>query len=68
MMIRVGTDQTRTTGKSTKGTRVMELRDKDKGGFVDEIIFSAAYAELIDEEDDFDSMDTNQDGVIDLEE
>ena len=42
----------------------MELRDKDKGGFVDEIIFSARLpAELIDEEDDFDSMDTNQDGV-----
>ena len=70
MMIRVRADQTKeTTGKSTKGTRVMELRDKDKGGFVDEIIFSARLpAELIDEEDDFDSMDTNQDGVIDREE
>ena len=70
MMIRVRADQTKeTTGKSTKGTRVMELRDKDKGGYVDEIIFSARLpAELIDEEDDFDSMDTNQDGVIDREE
>ena len=47
----------------------MELRDKDKGGFVDEIIFTARLpAELIDEGDEFDSMDTNQDGVIDREE
>ena len=30
----------------------MELRDRDKGGFVDEIIFSARLpAELVDEED-----------------
>ncbi len=53
MMIRVRADQTKeTTGKSTKGTRVMELRDREKGGFVDEIIFSARLpAELIDEDD-----------------
>jgi DNA gyrase/topoisomerase IV subunit A len=53
MMIRVRADQTKeTTGKVTKGTRVMELRDRDKGGFVDEIIFSARLpAVLIDEED-----------------
>ncbi|MDP6899311.1 MAG: DNA gyrase subunit A [Candidatus Thalassarchaeaceae archaeon] len=70
MMIRVRANQTKeTTGKATKGTRVMELRDKDKGGFVDEIIFSARLpAVLVDEEDDFDAMDTNQDGVIDREE
>ena len=70
MMIRVRANQTKeTTGKATKGTRVMELRDKDKGGFVDEIIFSARLpAELVDEEDEFDTMDTNQDGVIDREE
>ena len=70
MMIRVRADQTKeTSGKSTKGTRVMELRDKEKGGFVDEIIFTARLpAELIDEEDEFDSLDTNQDGVIDREE
>ena len=70
MMIRVRADQTKeTTGKATKGTRVMELRNKDKDGFVDEIIFTARLpSELIDEEDDFDSMDTNQDGVIDREE
>ena len=52
-MIRVSADQTKeTTGKATKGTRVMELRDRDKGGFVDEIIFSARLpAELVDEDD-----------------
>jgi len=70
MMIRVSADQTKeTSGKATKGTRVMELRDRDKGGFVDEIIFSARLpAELVDEEDEFDAMDVNQDGVIDREE
>ena len=53
MMIRVRAGQTKeTTGKVTKGTRVMELRDREKGGFVDEIIFSARLpADLIDEED-----------------
>ena len=53
MMIRVSAGQTKeTTGKVTKGTRVMELRDREKGGFVDEIIFSARLpADLIDEED-----------------
>ena len=53
MMIRVRADQTKeTTGKSTKGTRVMELRDREKGGFVDEIIFSARLpAELVDADD-----------------
>jgi len=53
MMIRVRADQTKeTTGKVTKGTRVMELRDREKGGFLDEIIFSARLpADLIDEED-----------------
>ena len=53
MMIRGRADQTKeTTGKATKGTRVMELRDRDKGGFVDEIIFTARLpADLIDEED-----------------
>jgi DNA gyrase subunit A len=53
MMIRVSAGQTKeTTGKVTKGTRVMELRDREKGGFLDEIIFSARLpADLIDEED-----------------
>jgi DNA gyrase subunit A len=53
MMIRVKAEQTKeTSGKVTKGTRVMELRDRQKGGYVDEIIFSARLpAVLIDEED-----------------
>ena len=53
MMIRVRAEQTKeTSGKVTKGTRIMELRDKERGGFKDEIIFSARLpAELIDEED-----------------
>ncbi len=53
MMIRIRAGQTKeTSGKSTKGTRVMELRNKEKGGFIDEIIFSARLpAELIDEDD-----------------
>ena len=58
MMIRVRADQTKeTSGKATKGTRVMELRDKDKGGFLDEIIFSARLpAELVDVEDQIELM------------
>jgi len=48
----------------------MELRNKGKSGFSDQIIFVARLpAELIDDEDEgFDEMDTNQDGVIDREE
>ena len=42
MMIRLVAGQTKeTSGKSTKGTRIMELRDKDRSGFVDEIISAA---------------------------
>ena len=54
MMIRIRVSQTKeTSGKSTRGTRVMELRDKQKGGFTDEIIFSSRVsASLLDVEDD----------------
>jgi len=54
MMIRIRVDQTKeTTGKATRGTRVMEFRDKEKGGFTDEIIFSSRVsASLLDEGDD----------------
>lgn len=54
MMIRIRVDQTKeTTGKATRGTRVMEFRDKDKGGFTDEIIFSSRIsASLLDESED----------------
>jgi DNA gyrase subunit A len=42
MMIRLVAGQTKaTSGKSTKGTRIMELRNKDRSGFVDEIISAA---------------------------
>jgi DNA gyrase subunit A len=71
MMIRLRSIQTKETkSKKSKGTRIMELRNKGKSGFTDEIIFVARLpAELIDDEDDdFDEMDTNQDGVIDREE
>jgi len=52
MMIRVVAGQTKgTLGRSSKGTRIMELRDKSKGGFHDQIIFSARLpAILMDEE------------------
>ena len=78
IVIRISASQTKeTSGRSSKGTRVMELRDKDKSKFVDELIFSARMpAELAEEilsekklaEDEFDDMDTNQDGVVDKEE
>ncbi len=71
MMIRLRANQTKETkSKKSKGTRIMELRNKGKSGFSDEIIFVARLpAELMDDEDeDFDEMDTNQDGVIDRKE
>ena len=58
MMIRIRVSQTKeTSGKSTRGTRVMELRDKQKGGFTDEIIFSSrGSASLLDVDDEDDEM------------
>jgi DNA gyrase subunit A len=52
MLIRIRTSQTKeTTGKATRGTRVMELRNDSKTGFDDEIIFTSRLpAELIDDE------------------
>ena len=54
MMIRIRVNQTKeTSGKSTRGTRVMELRNKKNGGFVDELIFSSRIsASLLDIDDD----------------
>ena len=54
MMIRIRVSQTKeTSGKSTRGTRVMELRNKKKGGFTDEIIFSSRVsASLLDVDDE----------------
>ncbi|MDP7341006.1 MAG: DNA gyrase subunit A [Candidatus Thalassarchaeum sp.] len=50
MMIRMVSGQTKETlGKVTKGTRIMELRDSDRSGYVDEIIFVARLpANLVD--------------------
>ena len=42
MMIRMASGQTKETlGKVTKGTRIMELRNRNRTGFVDEIVFVA---------------------------
>ena len=70
-VIRINANKTaELKGKVGKGTRIMDLRDKnDKSKFVDEVIFSSRLpAELVAKKDDFDSLDTNQDGVIDREE
>ena len=41
-VIRISASQTKeTSGRASKGTRVMELRNKEKNGFVDELIYSA---------------------------
>ena len=51
IVIRISAIQTKeTSGRSSKGTRVMELRSKDKKSFTDQLIFSARMpAELADE-------------------
>ena len=55
MMIRIRVNQTKeTSGKSTRGTRVMELRNKKSGGFVDELIFSSRISASLLEIDDED--------------
>tara|TARA_B110001452_G_C15238913_1_gene428976 strand:- start:2156 stop:4909 length:2754 start_codon:yes stop_codon:yes gene_type:complete len=42
VVIRISAVQTKeTSGRSSKGTRVMELRAKSKNSFIDELIFSA---------------------------
>ena len=45
----------------------MEIRNKDKGGFIDEIIFSARLPSIL-VEDEFDAMDADGDGVVSREE
>ncbi|MBJ60307.1 MAG: DNA gyrase subunit A [Euryarchaeota archaeon] len=41
-VIRISASQTKeTSGRASKGTRVMELRNKDKNGYTDELIYSA---------------------------
>ena len=53
MMIRMVSGQTKETlGKVTKGTRIMELRNLDRTGYDDAIIFVARLpAELVDSSD-----------------
>ena len=53
MMIRMVSGQTKETlGKVTKGTRIMELRNADRTGYLDEIIFVARLpANLVDSSD-----------------
>ena len=53
MMIRMTSGQTKETlGKVTKGTRIMELRNRARTGYDDEIIFVARLpAELVDSSD-----------------
>ena len=60
MMIRINAGQTKETkNKKSKGTRVMELRNAKKTGFVDHIIFAARLpAELVEN----DSLDEDSEG------
>jgi DNA gyrase subunit A len=62
MMIRLAANQTKETrGKVAKGTRIMELRNKDKTGYNDEIIFVARLpSELIEENNEDDSPDEEE--------
>jgi DNA gyrase subunit A len=57
MMIRLAANQTKETlGKVAKGTRIMELRNSDKTGYNDEIIFVARLpAELLEEDNETES-------------
>ena len=66
MMIRIVTGQTKDTKtKKSKGTRIMELRNKSRDGYEDEIIFTARLPAELLEQDQFDAMDTDGDGVGD---
>ena len=53
MMIRMASGQTKETlGKVTKGTRIMELRNSERTGYVDEIVFVARLpSDLVDSGD-----------------
>ena len=61
MMIRLEVNQTKETfTKSTRGTRIMELRSKDRQSFVDEIIFTARLpADLVETSKSEHDMDAN---------
>ena len=69
MMIRINAGQTKETkNKKSKGTRIMELRNAKKTGFVDHIIFAARLPAELVEQDEFDAMDTDGNGVVSREE
>ena len=71
MMIRINAAQTKETkNKKSKGTRVMELRNAKRTGFVDHIIFAARLpAELLETPaDEFEEMDADNDGIVTREE
>ena len=69
MMIRINAGQTKETkNKKSKATRIMELRNAKKTGFVDHIIFAARLPAELVEQDEFDAMDTDGDGVVSREE
>jgi DNA gyrase subunit A len=69
MMIRITSEQTQSSGRLTRGTRVIELRNKNKDKFEDEVIFSSRLpAALIDDSSEFEAMDTDNDGVVTREE
>ena len=69
MMIRIVAGQTKDTKtKKSKGTRIMELRNKARDGYTDQIIFTARLPAELLEDDQFDVMDTDGDGVISREE
>jgi len=56
MMIRMVSGQTKETlGKVTKGTRIMELRNADRSGYVDEIVFVARLPAVL-----VDSLDADE--------
>ena len=62
MMIRLAANQTKETlGKVAKGTRIMELRNSDKTGYNDEIIFVARLpAELLEEDNETESEEEEE--------
>ena len=69
MMIRIVTGQTKDTKtKKSKGTRIMELRNKSRDGYVDEIIFTARFLQNYLKMINLMPMDTDGDGVISREE
>ena len=62
MMIRLAANQTKETlGKVAKGTRIMELRNSDKTGYNDEIIFVARLpAELLEVDNETESEEEEE--------